>query len=319
MTHSSARVSESAVSAPQWLEGLGGVMRQEPLARHSQFGVGGPAQWFLKTADVTQLRALMQRCHVEGVPVTMLGAGSNALILDAGISGLVVRFDDRHLRVIDDTTVELGGGSMLPRIALDCARKGIAGLEFGIGVPGTCGASLVGNAGAFGTEMRDVLLDCTVITRDGSTFTLANAQCDFAYRDSRFKGALSGSAVVSARLRVRRDDPAEVKRRTLGIQTQRKATQPYGVRSLGSVFKNPPGDKAGRLLEAAGLKGHRVGGAEISAKHANFIVNIANATARDVLQLSEIAHDVVLQRFGVDLEREIVVLGDAEPATISAR
>lgn len=301
-----------------WLEGVPGVLRNEPLSRHSQFGVGGAADWFVKVSDPEELAGLLRRCHDSGTPVTMLGAGSNALILDDGVRGLVVRYDNRKLNMIDDATAAVGGGSMLPRVALDCARRGVAGLEFGIGVPGTCGASVYGNAGAFGTEIRDVLIDCDVATPDGELRTLRNDECGFTYRHSRLKDDLNGCAVVRARFRVRADDPSAVRERTDAVQAQRKATQPYGVRSLGSVFKNPPGDKAGRLVEAAGLKGRRAGGAEISPKHANFIVNREGASAADVLALANLAHDEVLRQFGVDLEREIVILGDAAPALTSA-
>jgi UDP-N-acetylmuramate dehydrogenase len=297
------------VSAGDWLDAYPGVRAEEPLARHSQFGVGGPAQWFTTTRDATVLGELLRQCNASGIAVTMLGAGSNALISDAGIRGLVVRHDDRSLHVIDDQSVELGGGAMMPRVALDCASRGIAGLEFGIGVPGTCGASVYGNAGAFGTEMVDVVINCTSLSPDGSALTLDGAECGFGYRDSRFKRDLHDHVVVSARLRVHSDAPALVRQRTDAIQAERKASQPYGIRSLGSVFKNPPGDKAGRLVEAAGLKGHRVGGAQISPKHANFIVNVGHATAADVLALVEVAHDAVWSAFDVDLEREIVLLG----------
>jgi UDP-N-acetylmuramate dehydrogenase len=297
-----------------WLDTFPGVLSNEPLARHSQFGVGGPARWFLKVTDPASLTGVMQRCAETGVTVTVLGAGSNALIVDAGVPGLVVRFDDRHLRVVDDATVELGGGCMMPRAALDCARRGLAGLEFGIGVPGTCGASIYGNAGAFGTELSGVLIDCTVVAPGGEQHTLTSAECGFEYRHSRFKTDLRGHVVTSARLRVGHDDPAAVRARTDSVQAQRKATQPYGVRSLGSVFKNPAGDKAGRLIEAAGVKGRRIGGAQISPKHANFIVNVENATAADVLSLVKLAHDEVLQRFGVELEREIVLVPQDDPA-----
>jgi UDP-N-acetylmuramate dehydrogenase len=296
--------------AGDWPAGVDGVLAEEPLARHSQFGVGGPAQWFAKVRDERTLAALLRQCDSSGVPVTMLGAGSNTLIADAGLRGLVVRFDDRHLRVLDEETVELGGGCMMPRAALDCARRGMAGLEFGIGVPGTCGASVFGNAGAFGTEIADVLVSCDVLSRSGVPRTLSSADLEFAYRHSALKGSLRDHVVVGARFRVHRDDPVAVRARTDAIQAQRKATQPYGVRSLGSVFKNPPGDAAGRLIETALLSGRRIGGAQISPKHANFIVNAAHATAADVLALVQLAHDEVLERFGVDLEREIIVLGE---------
>ena len=302
------------MAAADWLDAWPQVRRDEPLAGHSQYGIGGSADWFLGVRDqagTERLSGLLARCHAASVPVTVIGAGSNTLILDAGVRGLVIKLSGRHLRVAGEGVVELGGGSMMPRAALDCARLGLAGLEFGIGIPGTCGASVRGNAGAFGAEMKDVLVDCTVLAPDGSRRTLSTAECGFAYRESVLKHDLLGHVVVAARLRVHADDAAAVRARTDEITRQRKAGQPWGVRSLGSVFKNPPGDHAGRLVEAAGLKGRRAGGAQISTKHANFIVNTGGATAADVLSLVATAHDTVLERFGVELEREIVVLGEA--------
>ena len=295
----------------EWLDGEPGVRRSEPLARHTQYGIGGPADFFLTLHDPERLADLMPRCKQSGVPFTVLGAGSNTLVLDGGIRGLVVRMSDRHMRIVDDATVELSGGYMMPRAALDLARKGIAGVEFGIGIPGTTGASVRGNAGAFGTEIKDVMTECVTIDSDGAHHTIGNADCGFGYRHSRFKDDLLDHVVVAARFTVHRDDPVQVRQRTDAVQAQRKASQPYGIRSLGSVFKNPPGDYAGRLVEAAGLRGRRIGGAQISDKHANFIVNVSHASAADVLALAELAHDTVLERFGVDLEREIVVLGEA--------
>ncbi|MGH7686954.1 MAG: UDP-N-acetylmuramate dehydrogenase [Candidatus Dormibacteria bacterium] len=304
------------MSRSDWLADFDGVQRDEPLSRQSQFGVGGTADWFVKVRDPATLQRLVRTCSEHGAPLTMIGAGSNALILDGGIRGVVVRYDDRHLRRVADDSVELGGGCMLPRAALDCARLGLAGLEFGIGVPGTCGASVYGNAGAFGAEMADVLVDCAALTPDGDERVLTAADCGFAYRYSRFKDQLRGHVVTAARVRVHSDDAASVRRRTDDIQRTRKTTQPYGVRSLGSVFKNPPDDSAGRLVEACGLKGRRHGGAEIAAKHANFILNVAHATAADVLELVQLAHDTVQERFGVDLEREIVELGEPSAALV---
>jgi UDP-N-acetylmuramate dehydrogenase len=294
----------------EWLGGEPGVRRHEPLARHTQYGIGGPADFYLTLHDPERLTELLPRCHESGVPFTVLGAGSNTLVLDGGVRGLVVRMADRRLRVVDDTEVELSGGHMMPRAALDLARKGIAGMEFGIGVPGSAGASVRGNAGAFGTEVKDVLVECDTISGDGARHTFGTADCGFAYRHSRFKDDLADHVVVAARFRVHRDDPAAVRARTDAIQAQRKASQPFGIRSLGSVFKNPPGDHAGRLIEQAGLRGTRHGGAQIAERHANFILNVDHASASDVLTLAELAHDTVLQRFGVDLEREIVVLGE---------
>src|SRR5438105_7896295 len=210
------------VRVAELLGAVEGVLSEEPLARHSQFGVGGPAQWYCEPRDADALAVLLRRAAESHVAVTMLGAGSNALILDAGIRGLVVRFRDRRLRVVDDETVELAAGCMLPRVARDCARRRLGGLEFGIGVPGTLGASVAGNAGAFGSDMAAVLRDCTVMAPDGSQRVLSNADLDFAYRSSRLKRDLRDHMVTAARLRVHRDDPEAVRRRTDAVQAQRK-------------------------------------------------------------------------------------------------
>lgn len=298
------------MSAPEWLRTWRGARVDHPLSRVSQYGIGGPADVFIAVDDGGTVADLVARCYRDGVPVTLLGAGSNALILDGGVRGLVLRFAARVMRVCSAEAIELAGGCMMPRAALDCARLGIAGFEFGIGIPGTCGASVWGNAGAFGTEVADVLIDCDVVRRDGSQQTLAAADCGFTYRASRFKEEPAPTVIVAARFRVHPGDPTAVRAATDAIQTRRKATQPYGIRSLGSVFKNPPGDHAGRLIEAAGLKGARCGGAEISTKHANFIVNADGASAADVLGLVELAQRTVQDRYGVALEREIVLLGE---------
>ena len=298
------------VTSSAWLDTWEGVRSHEPLGKHTQYGIGGPARWYLPVSSVAVLADVVRRCHADAIPVFVIGAGSNTLIRDGGISGLVMELTERRMRVLDDATIELSGGMMLPRAALDCAKQGIAGMEFGIGVPGTCGASVRGNAGAFGTEIKDVLVDTDTVGPDGTLRTWSNAECGFTYRHSRLKADLLGHIVVAARFTVGLDEPGAVRERTDAVQSQRKAAQPYGIRSLGSVFKNPPGDHAGRLVEACGLKGVRIGGAGISDKHANFIVNADNASASDVLALIDAAHEAVLTTFGVDLEREIVVAGD---------
>jgi UDP-N-acetylmuramate dehydrogenase len=299
------------MAGSDWLASWPGALRDEPLARHSQYGIGGPADWFVRVSDTARLGELLRRCTESGTPVTVIGAGSNTLIRDGGIRGLVIKMTDRRLRVMEGDVVELSGGYLMPRAALDCAARGISGLEFGIGIPGTCGASVRGNAGAFGREMKDVVVQCDTLGPDGSAHAFSAGELGFAYRDSRFKHDLARHVVVAARFRTSQDDPAAVRARTDAIQASRKAAQPYGVRSLGSMFTNPPGDHAGRLVEAAGLKGRRIGGAEISSKHANFVVNAAGATAADVLALAELARRTVEERFGTRLELEIAVLGEA--------
>ena len=302
----------------EWLNGWPGVRRDEALARHSQFGVGGPADLFLRIDDLAKVAELVAGCTENGVPLTILGAGSNALILDGGVRGLALRLTNKDLTVSNGSAT-LAAGTMLPRAALDLASAGCAGMEWGIGVPGSCGASIWGNAGAFGGDVESSLVECEVVAPDGTTRWIAGSDSAFSYRDSRFKHDLAGHVIVRGRFTVAPDDIARVRARTDAVQSERKRTQPYGVRSLGSTFKNPPGDLAGRLIEAAGLAGHSLGGAQISPKHANFILNIDHATAVDVLALVDRARDEVASRFDVVLEQEIVLLGEPAPDAVSAR
>ena len=301
-----------------WLRLWPGLRHDDPLARHSQFGIGGPADMFLRVDELSVVAELVARCAESGVPLTILGAGSNALILDGGVRGLALRLMAKDVAVADGVAT-LAAGTMLPRAALDLAAAGWAGMEWGIGVPGSCGASIWGNAGAFGGDVEGSLIECEVVAPDGTTRWIAGADCGFDYRDSRFKHELSGHVVLHGRFTVVADDLASVRARTNAVQSERKRTQPYGVRSLGSTFKNPPGDFAGRLIEAAGLAGRSHGGAQISPKHANFILNIEHATAADVLALVDCARDEVASRFEVVLEREIVLLGEPAPDAVAAR
>jgi UDP-N-acetylmuramate dehydrogenase len=302
----------------EWLERWPGVRRNERLSRHSQYGIGGPADLFLRVDDLAAVPELVGRCTENGVALTVLGAGSNALIQDGGVRGLALRLMSRDLTV-GDGEVTLAAGTMLPRAALDLARVGVGGMEWGIGVPGSCGASIWGNAGAFGGEVAASLISCEVVGPDGTTRWMTGGECAFGYRDSRFKNDLCGHVVLRGRFAVTPDQVSAVRQRTDAVQAERKRTQPYGVRSLGSTFKNPPGDFAGRLIEAAGLGGRSHGGAQISPKHANFILNIDHASAADVLSLVGIARDEVASRFGVVLEREIVMLGEALKVPAAAR
>ncbi len=301
-----------------WLARWPGVRRNEPLARHSQYGIGGPADFFVRVDDIAMLPEVVARCTASGVALTVLGAGSNALILDGGVRGLALRPVSKEM-TIGDGTVTLAAGAMMPRVALDLARQGIGGMEWGIGVPGSCGASVWGNAGAFGADVAGTLVECEVAAPDGTTRWVGAADCGFSYRESKFKNDMRGHVVMRGRFTVAREDIPAMRARTDAVQAERKRTQPYGVRSLGSTFKNPPGDFAGRLIEEAGLKGRTEGGAQISPKHANFILNIGRATAADVLALVDLARSEVASRFGVLLQREIVILGEPLLAQTVAR
>jgi UDP-N-acetylmuramate dehydrogenase len=208
--------------------------------------------------------------------------------------------------------VEVSAGFPMPRLAAQTAKAGRAGLEFGAGVPGTVGGSVFGNAGAFGTEVKDRLVHVEAVDPAGTAHQLSAADCHFAYRDSAFKsGRALGWVITRATFSIRPGDPAAIRERIKQVQAHRRQTQPVEKRSLGSTFKNPPGDSAGRLIEACGLKGRRIGGAQVSPKHANFVLNLGGATADDVLALMTEMRDRVRDRFGIELEPEIRIVGKA--------
>ncbi len=299
-------------SAP-WLDVWPGVCRQEPLALHTYYAIGGPADYFLKVAEERILGDLIGRLQQAGIPYTPLGGGTNTLVLDGGVEGLVLQLATRWMR-LDGSAVTLSAGYLMPRAAVETVKAGLLGLEFGAGVPGTVGGSVVGNAGAFGAEVKDVLTGTELLAPDGTVRRFRNAECDFAYRESRWKRPeASGWIVLNATFQLGPGDPQAGRATIQQIQQERRRTQPTERRSLGSVFKNPPGDAAGRLLEACGLKGMRRGGAQISPRHANFIANVGGARAGDVLALMETMRQAVQQRFGLTLEPEIRVIGRPGP------
>jgi UDP-N-acetylmuramate dehydrogenase len=291
-----------------WLTSIPGVHINEPLSRHSWYGIGGPAEYFLSVSDDDELASVIARAHREGIPTWVLGAGSNTLMADRGVPGLAIKIATTGFR-LEDAAIVARSGTLMPRLAADSARAGLAGMEFGAGVPGTVGASVSGNAGAFGAEVKDRLVDAEVIDPAGGRHRLTASECALSYRESAFKHDRRDWVVTAARFHVERDEPSRIRARILEVQNHRRQTQPVDKRSLGSTFKNPPGDAAGRLIDACGLKGWRIGGAQISPRHANFIVNVGQASANDVLALMAEMRDRVRERFGITLEHEIQLKG----------
>jgi len=290
------------------LSKLPGIRENEPLSRHSWYGIGGPARFFLEVTDDGVLDELVPYLNETRTPFAVVGAASNTLFADEGFDGLVIKVASQHL-LLDGDTLEVGAGYLMPRLALETCKAGLAGLEFGAGVPGSVGGSLVGNAGAFGREVKDCLVEASAIDPAGKRQTIPASECKFAYRDSTFKSDRRGWVIIAARFRASHEEPVLIRDRIRRVQRHRRETQPIEKRSLGSTFKNPPGDAAGRLVEACGLKGMRVGGAQISPKHANFIVNLGQARADDVLALMAEMRDRVRDRFGIQLEPEVRVIG----------
>ncbi len=295
--------------------GLGGrAQRGEPLARHTSLRVGGPADLYVKAETVDDVVGWFGLTREHGVPALALGNGSNVLVSDRGVRGVVIEIACRRhtLTAHDgDGVVTAEAGVSLPALAYQLARQGWAGFEPGIGIPGSVGACVVNNAGARGWSMADTVMSVFALGPHGDVYTLPAADLAFEYRGSRFKHQppQGREIVLRADLRVRRDEPAAIQARMAEHTASRRSSQPT-TPSVGSMFKNPPGDYAGRLIEAAGLKGHRVGQAQISPKHANFFVNLGGATAADVVALIHTARAAVREGFGVSLELEIEPLGD---------
>jgi UDP-N-acetylmuramate dehydrogenase len=281
-----------------------------PLSRFTTLGTGGPARWFARPATVDELQALLVWARDEGVAVEAIGLGSNLLVHDDGVEALVLRLagDLAAARVEGDLLV--AGGGAANAVCLHRARDaGLGGFEFASAIPGTAGGGVRMNAGAYGREWKDVLVDALVVDADGAR-TLTAAELDLAYRHS---GLRAGEIVAEVRFRLEPRPVDEVKAEVARLLAQRKSTQPTNKRTFGSVFKNPPGEHgAGRLIEECGLKGHRIGGAVISPRHANFIENADGATSADAVALMTEARLRVRERCGVVLEHEVRFLGPLE-------
>jgi UDP-N-acetylmuramate dehydrogenase len=299
---------QGGVCVPVPREAIRGKLTcKAPLAPHTWFKTGGPADWLFEPADMEDLRAFLERLD-GGVPVMALGLGSNLIVRDGGVPGVVVRLGKAFAGVQRTGELELtcGGGASGILVASSARDCGIAGLEFLRGIPGTVGGFVRMNGGAYGREVADVLVDCAVILHDGSLITLSAAELNYSYRHSALP---EGAIVVSARFRGHPGDPKEIGAEMDRIAAAREASQPLRTKTGGSTFKNPPGMKAWQLIDAAGCRGLTLGGAQVSEKHANFLINTGNATSADIEGLGELVRERVYAASGVSLEWEIQRVG----------
>lgn len=279
-----------------------------PLAPLTTLRVGGPADRLATPRSRDELLAVLAAAREAAVPIFMLGHGSDLVVADAGIRGLVVRNRARGLEV-DGTTVRGDAGVAMAQLVKRCTGAGLSGIAFGISIPGSLGGAVWANAGAHGGEMADVVIGVEAWDpADGSMRRLSAADCGFAYRESRFKH--SDEVVVAAELSLVVGVPARVAAEVDAHQAQRRATQPLADQNAGSVFRNPPGDHSGRLIDQAGLKGFRIGSAAVSTLHANFIVTDRGGRAADVRAVGEHVRATVADRYGVELDYEIEFVGD---------
>jgi len=288
------------------LQGSGTCIENEPLSGHTTLGVGGPARWFFQPNDQAALCTAM-RCIPMDIPLLPLGRGSNLLPPDSGFPGVVLDLSSLNRIQVNDVVLNAECGVRMSRVSRICSDHGLTGLEFMATVPGDVGGGVAMNAGAFGQQVADCLTRISVVRRDGEMQEVQAAQLEMAYRHTTLP---HGSLVVSAEFKLKAYDGDAVRERIRQMRTTRGRTQPLDLPNCGSVFKNPPGDHAARLIEAAGLKGHRIGGASISAKHSNFIVNQGEASSSDVLALIRLAQKTVEQQFGICLEPEVRLLGE---------
>jgi UDP-N-acetylmuramate dehydrogenase len=329
---SSQSIQPQSILPPSFLTALAATFgdrprRNEPLAVHTTLRLGGPAEVWLAVENITEFVQAVSLARQHNVPVFILGGGANLLISDAGIRGLVVENRSGQVDFPPQVDREPGqtvklvadSGVALANLARRCAKRGLSGLEWAIGVPGTLGGAVVNNAGAYGRDMAHSLTRAEMLSPGGKRFWQPVEWFEYDYRTSKLKRQPSpppdgveeraGWIVLRAELQMTTAPVAEIETRMREFTARRKASQPPGA-TIGSMFKNPPGDYAGRLIEAAGLKGHRVGQAQISSIHANFFQNLGGATAAEMLTLIKTAQEAVKDKFGVELTLEIEVIGE---------
>ncbi len=291
------------------LLGKENVFENEPMKKHTTFKIGGAADWFLVPQNKNQLKELVSVMKEKKMPFFVLGNGSNLLVGDKGIRGVVICLGKQMEKIeISGNECYVESGALLSKTANAAQRAGLSGIEFASGIPGSIGGAVFMNAGAYEHEMKEIIKTVEYMDESGEIFTVSNEECDFGYRTSIF--SKNNYIVLSCVLELEKDNPDEIKNRMDDYTSRRTSKQPLEKPSAGSVFKRPVGHFAGALIEQSGLKGYKIGGAQVSEKHAGFIINTGNATAKDVLDLVEHIKKVVFENFGVELETEIKMIGE---------
>lgn len=294
------------------LLGSRAVQANRPLARYTTLRVGGPADRLVVVHSAEALRCTVAQAWETGVPCLVLGCGSNVLVSDRGFRGLVVLNRARAL-TFADRSVRAESGALLSTVARQCVARGLAGLEWAVGIPGTVGGAIVGNAGAWGANTASALIGARILEPGGIVSDWHPEQLEFGYRTSALKrrgnGVCGRAVVLEAEFSLMPGQRSALQTRVTELAAKRSTSQPCGA-SCGSTFRNPAGDYAGRLIEAAGLKGRRIGNAQISQQHANFILNCGGATAADIKALIDLAAQEVRDRFGRELELEVELAGE---------
>ena len=302
-------ISKAVIESIQRFVPSENIHLQEPMSRHTTFRVGGEADCLVELENEEQLRKVQHYLYLVEIPFVVLGNGSNVLISDEGYRGVVLQIGKKMNKVtVEGNRVKAQAGALMSQVAAAALSNGLTGLEFASGIPGTVGGGVVMNAGAYGGEMKQVVETVTVVNKDSEIMVLDNEAMEFGYRHSTIKN--QPFVVTEVTFVLQPGDKTQIKALMDDLASRRRDKQPLEFPSAGSVFKRPAGHFAGKLIQDAGLKGTRIGGAEVSPKHAGFIVNVGGATSTDVYRLIRHVQERVMAEFGVMLEREVELLGD---------
>ena len=286
------------------------ILRNEPMKKHTTFRIGGPADVLVKPATITEIEQVLQCCEEQAVPYYVVGNGSNLLVGDEGIRGVVLQLgnDFSEVEVCEDDTIWVQAGCMLSKVANLAAAHGLTGMEFAAGIPGTIGGAVMMNAGAYGGEMKDIIECVTLLTPDREVLILPQDQMEFGYRESIV--SKENYIVLEAKLRLQKGEPEAIEAKMKEYSEARRSKQPLEYPSAGSTFKRPEGYYAGKLIMDAGLAGYRVGDAQVSEKHCGFVINCGQATAKDVTAvMNDVIHRVA-EAYQVELEPEVRKIGE---------
>ena len=285
------------------------VLTDEPMKQHTTFKIGGPADYFLVPETGEEVGEIIKICRKTDTPYFILGNGSNLLVGDGGYRGAVIQvYRNMSAVTVEGTTITAQAGALLSAVAAAAKNASLTGFEFAGGIPGTVGGAAVMNAGAYGGEMKDVLVEVTVMDAEGKIFAISAEKLELGYRTSVIKKA--GYIVLEAKIRLKEGDQEAIRERMKELTIQRTTKQPLEYPSAGSTFKRPEGYFAGKLVMDSGLRGYQVGGARISEKHCGFVINAGDATAKDVRTLMDNVRDIVYEKYGVTLEPEVKFLGE---------
>lgn len=298
----------------QWAQDLANIVNpsnikiNESLKTYTMTKLGGKADVFVLPETEEEATAIVKYAHDHNVPILMLGNGSNMVVRDGGVRGIVICFQKLDDIRIDGTQIYAQSGALIKDVSRLAAENSLTGFEFACGIPGSVGGAMAMNAGAYGGEIKDIIIDTTVLTTEGEKIVLSKEELELAYRQSII--AKKGYFVLSSRFELVKGNQQEIDEKIADLTFKRESKQPLEYPSAGSVFKRPPGYFAGKLIQDSGLQGKGVGGAEVSTKHAGFIINKGNATATDYIETINMVKRVVKEKFDVELELEVKIVGE---------